>query len=79
MGSRRAEYCRQTGTVLSTLGRYLRKCKHSKQRLVRVKLEEPTERRTGFVLMLGNGRSIASGWAFRDAELTRLIRVAETA
>jgi hypothetical protein len=73
------EYCRQTGTVLSTLGRYLRKCNRSKRRLVRVRLEEPTERHTGFVLMLGNGRRIASGWAFRDTELARLIRIAETA
>jgi hypothetical protein len=29
--------------------------------------------------MLGNGRRIASGWGFVDAELKRLIRVAETA
>ena len=73
------EYCRQTGTVLSTLGRYLRECNRSKQRLVRVKLEGSAEPSTGFMLMLGNGRRIASDWAFKDTELARLIRIAETA
>jgi hypothetical protein len=29
--------------------------------------------------MLGNGRRIASDWGFGDAELARLIRVAESA
>jgi hypothetical protein len=78
-GLTQVEYCRQTGTVLSTLGRYLRQGNRSEQRLVRVKLAAPRESETGFVLMLGNGRQIASGWAFREAELARLIRVAETA
>jgi hypothetical protein len=79
-GLTQAEYCRQTGTVLSTLGRYLRECNGSRQQqLVKVNLEGLAEPSTGFVLMLGNGRRIASDWAFRDAELTRLIRVAETA
>jgi len=64
--------------VLSTLGRYLRRDR-SQGRLIRVKLEAPSEPETGFVLMLGNGRRIASGWAFGDADLARLIRVAETA
>jgi hypothetical protein len=31
----------------------------------------------GFVLVLGNGRRIETGWQFSDAELARLIRVAE--
>ncbi len=30
-------------------------------------------------MMFGNGRRIASGWGFEDAELVRLIRVAESA
>jgi hypothetical protein len=46
--------------------------------LVRVKLEAP-EPDSGFVLMLGNGRRIASGWAFSDTALARLIRVVEHA
>ena len=73
------EYCRQTGMVLSTLGRYLRRMNNPEQQLVRVKLEAPAEPGMGFVLMLGNGRRIASGWEFGDAALARLIRVAESA
>jgi hypothetical protein len=30
-----------------------------------------------FVLVLSNGRRIESGWQFPDADLARLIRVAE--
>lgn len=77
-GLTQSEYCQQTGVGLSTLGRYLRR-NRSEQRLVRVKLEAPSEPGVGFVLMLGNGRRIASDWTFGDAELARLIRVAETA
>ena len=47
--------------VLSTLGRYLRRSQRPEQQLVRVKVEAPPEPGTGFVLMLGNGRRIASG------------------
>ena len=75
------EYCRQTGIgpqhawgVTSGELDGL-----SPQQLVRVKLEAAAEPDTGFVLMLGNGRRIASGWGFSDAELARLIRVAESA
>ena len=78
-GVSQIEYCRQTGTVLSSLGRYLRLMKCPEQQLVRVKIEAPSEPGTGFVLTLGNGRRIASGWGFGDDELARLIRVAETA
>jgi 5-formyltetrahydrofolate cyclo-ligase len=78
-GLSQIEYCRQTGTVLSTLGRYLRQGNGPEQQLVRVKVEEASELGTGFVLMLSNGRRIASGWGFGDAELARLIRIAERA
>jgi hypothetical protein len=44
-----------------------------------VKLEAPAEPDSGFVLMLDNGRRIASGWRFSDTALARLIRVAESA
>ena len=73
------EYCRQTGMVLSSLGRYLRRVQSSEQQLVRVKIEAPLEPETGFVLMLGNGRRITSGWGFGETDLARLIRVAESA
>lgn len=32
-----------------------------------------------FTLSLANGRRIESSWRFTDAELTRLIRIAESA
>lgn len=78
-GLSQLEYCRQTGMVLSTLGRHLRRSKNLDQQLVQVRVEEPAEAGTGFVLMLGNGRRIASGWGFGESELARLIRVAESA
>jgi hypothetical protein len=78
-GLSQIEYCRQTGMVLSTLGRYLRRRNKPEQQLVRVKVEAPLEPGTGFVLMLGNGRRIASGWGFGEAELARVIRIAESA
>jgi uncharacterized alpha-E superfamily protein len=77
-GLTQAEYCRQNGMVLSTLGRYLRRGAGGSRTLVRVKVAA-AEPQGGFVLMLSNGRRIAADWAFSDAELARLIRVAETA
>jgi DNA-binding transcriptional regulator LsrR (DeoR family) len=77
-GLSQREFSEQTGINLSTLGRYLRRS-DVPQQLVRVRLESPSEPDSGFVLMLGNGRRIASGWAFADAVLARLIRVAEHA
>jgi transposase-like protein len=78
-GLSKIEYCRQNGVVLSSLGRYLRRHESSGQRFVRVKVEPPAAPDTGFVLMLVNGRRIASSWGFADADLARLIRVAESA
>ncbi len=78
-GLSQMEHRRQTGMVLSTLGRYLRQGKSPEQQLVRVKVEEAAEAGAGFVLMLGNGRRIASGWGFGDVELARRTRVAESA
>ncbi len=40
-GLSQMEYCRQSGTVLSSLGRYLRRVKSPEQQLVRVKIESP--------------------------------------
>lgn len=77
-GLSQREFCQQAGVRVSTFGRYVRRDGKA-QRLVRVKLETPAEPDTGFVLMLGNGRRIASGWGFSDAALARLIRVAEQA
>jgi hypothetical protein len=80
-GLSQREFCQQTGIKLSTLGRYARRAggAEQNQQLVRVKLETPQEPGSGFVLMLDNGRRIASGWGFPDTALARLIRVAEGA
>ena len=78
-GLTQIEYCRQTGMVLSTLGRYLRRRRGAKQRLLRVKVEAAPEARVGFVVVLGNGRRIESGWRFGETDLARVIRVAERA
>ena len=80
-GLTQLEFCQQTGIKLSTLGRYVRRDGKAEQpqQLVRVRLEAPAEPESGFVLMLGNGRRIASGWGFSDPALARLIRVAENA
>jgi hypothetical protein len=78
-GLTQIEYCRQTGTVLSTLGRCLRRRSGGDQRLLRVNVETAPETVTGFVVVLGNGRRIESGWRFGETDLARLIRVAESA
>lgn len=78
-GLTQIEYCRQTGMVLSTLGRYLRRKSGPEQQLIRVNVEAAPEPGGGFALVLGNGRRIESGWRFAEAELARLIRVAEGA
>ena len=78
-GLTQIEYCRQSGIVLSTLGRYLRRRNSPEPGLIRVNLESAAEPGTGFVLSLGNGRRIESSWRFGDAELARLIRIAESA
>ena len=69
-------YCEQAGIARSTLGRYLRR-RSGKQRLVRVKVDAAMKPHPSFVLVLSNGRRIESGWHFQDADLARLIRVAE--
>lgn len=81
-GLSQRDFAQQTGIKLSTLGRYVRRGERSEadpQQLLRVKLERSTEPDSGFVLMVGNGRRIASGWAFPETALARLIRVAEEA
>ena len=76
-GMTRVAYSQQVGMALSTLGRYLRQSSGKRQGLVRVKLEAAMEPLPSFVLVLHNGRRIESGWQFHDADLARLIRVAE--
>ena len=80
-GLSQREFSEQSGIKLSTLGRYVRQAGRSDapQQLVRVNVQAPSEPDTGFVLMLGNGRRIASGWEFSDTALSKLIRVVEHA
>ena len=80
-GLSQREFSEQTGIKLSTLGRYVRRGGRSEavQQLVRVELQSAGEPDSGFVLMLGNGRRIASGWEFPETTLAKLIRVVEHA
>jgi hypothetical protein len=77
-GLTQLQYSRQAGVVLSTLGRYLRR-RTPEQRLLRVDVESVSEPHLGFALVLGNGRRIETNWQFTEAEMARLIRVAESA
>ena len=74
-GMMRREYCQQHGISASTLD-YWRRKEKKKPKLVQVAVERQ-EVTPGFVLVLANGRRIESCWRFAEADLTRLIRVAE--
>lgn len=76
-GITQVAYCQQAGIALSTLSRYLRRESGDAQRLIKVSLETAPNAESEFALVLGNGRRIESGWRFGEAELARLIRVAE--
>jgi hypothetical protein len=73
-GVTRREYCRKHNLPVSTFD-YWRRTQKSKPKLVEVAIE--TQSSTGFVLVLANGRRIESSWAFAEADLRRLIHVAE--
>lgn len=75
----RAEYCRQQGISINMLAYYLqRRTEQARPRMARVKLAAPSTSGAGtFVVTLRNGRRIESSWHFRDADLARLIRIAE--
>ena len=83
-GLSRREFCQQRGMALTTFDYWRREhmAKPRKQerppRLVPVKLAH-AERASDFALSLTNGRRIESSWQFADAELARLIRIAESA
>ena len=77
-GESRTEFCRRQGIPVTSLDYYLRReALRARPRLARVKLTSPAGPTANFALVLRNGRRIESGWNFRDADLTRLIRVAE--
>ena len=73
-GMTRREYCEKHGISISTLD-YWRRKRQKKPKLVEVAIE--TQPAGGFALVLANGRRIESSWRFAEADLERLIRVAE--
>lgn len=83
-GLKRREFCQQRGIALTTFDYWRREHagKPEKQqrrpRLVAVKVAQ-AEPAPHFTLSLRNGRRIESSWRFSDAELARLIRIAESA
>jgi hypothetical protein len=77
-GLSRKQFCEQRGIAPTTFD-YWRRELSAKPRMVKVKVAAACEPLGHFVLTLANGRRIKSAWRFADAELTRLIRVAESA
>jgi hypothetical protein len=76
-GLTRREFCQRHHIPVTTLD-YWRRTQSSQARLVEVDVAA-SEPAPGFTLRLANGRRIESGWRFAEAELARLIRVAESA
>ncbi len=72
-------YCQQIGIPVSTLDYYRRRQARQKQAtLLAVNVLAPAQR-SGFTLILPNGRRIEGGWDFEDAGLVRLVQIAEQA
>ena len=85
-GLSRREYCQKEGIPVTTFDYYRQRSRRkaaaarrkAASKLVRVKMKAaPVQARSIFALVLANGRRIESGWNFGDAEMTRLIRIAE--
>ena len=76
-GLTRREFCQRRGMALTTFD-YWRRELASKPKLVKVEVAA-SEPATQFTLSLANGRRIESSWQFGEAELARLIRIAESA
>jgi hypothetical protein len=76
----RQEFCEREKIPVTTLDYYRqRAARKAKARLVKVKITpEAVQPEGSFTLVLGNGRRIESSWRFGEAELARLIRVAES-
>jgi len=74
----RPEYCRQQGISVHMLAYYLRRQgQRTRPRMARVKVASLPTAADAFALLLRSGRRIESAWNFRDADLARLIRIAE--
>ena len=79
-GETRAAFCRRQGIAVTTLDYYRhRRAPQARARLARVKLSaQSSDPSTTFVLVLRNGRRIETNGNFRDVDLTRLIRIADS-
>ena len=75
-GMTRRAFCQGKGIAVTTLDYWRRR--RSNQRMVEVEVA-PGEPAPGFTVILVNGRRIESSWRFADAEMARLIRIAESA
>jgi hypothetical protein len=75
-GMTRREYCAKRGIAVTTLDYWRRAQRERKPKLVQVAIEEG-QPLAGFALVLANGRRIESSWRFGEADLEKLIRVAE--
>jgi hypothetical protein len=81
-GLSRQEFCQQRSIPLTTFDYWRRehvdKPRRQAKRPRLVKVEVAASETAGqFVLSLANGRRIESSWGYPDAELARLIRIAE--
>ena len=79
-GETRTAFCRRLGIPVTTLDYYRhRQALQARPRLARVKLAAPSsDPATTFSLVLRNGRRIETNWNFRDADLARLVRIADS-
>jgi hypothetical protein len=83
-GLRRREFCQQRGMALTTFDYWRRehavqlRIQGRRPRMVAVKVAN-ADPPPNFALSLANGRRVECSWRFADAELARLIRIAESA
>ena len=83
-GLSRQEFCQQRSIALTTFDYWRREHgvkagkKARSPRMVKVEVAA-SETAGQFTLSLANGRRIESSWRFAEAELARLIRIAESA
>jgi len=77
-GLTRREFCQKHHIPVTTLDYWRRRAQPRSPRLVEVEVAA-SEASASFTLSLANGRRIESSWRFADAELVRLIRIAESA
>jgi len=75
-GLTRREFCERQHIAVTTLD-YWRRARPRQARLVKVEVAAGGPA-PGFTLRLANGRHIESSWGFVEAELARLIRIAES-